>query len=177
MKLHLCYYGNPILRKKTAPVAEITDEIRQLVRDMEETMKAHNGIGLAACQVGHAVAVCIILAPHEDTEEGWAKAPTRVFINPKLSDPSLETWTYNEGCLSIPKVRGLVTRPMSITVTAQNLDGTICTERLTGWPARICMHENDHLNGVLFIDRISDREQRLVEPLLKQIKKEFNKLM
>lgn len=174
MQLPILYYGNPILRKKTSPVLEITDEIRAFIHDLEETMLAHNGIGIAAPQVGKSVAIFLTSFPLEDDQGHFRHAPTRIFINPKLSNPSTETWLHEEGCLSIPKYYGEVERPVKITVTAQDIDGKEFTEQFEGWPARVCMHENDHLNGVLFPDRMSPKKRQEIEPILRQIKKHYN---
>lgn len=171
MILRLAYYGDPILRKKTAPVKEITDEIRQLVKDMTETMHAKNGIGLSANQVHHSISLFIICppVPSEDGNE-WRDGELRVFINPKLKDPSKQTIILPEGCLSIPGIYADIQRPACITVEAMDLDGKIFVETFTGWPARVIMHENDHINGVLFIDRVLGKERQRLEPRLRELK-------
>lgn len=180
MKLPFAYYGAPILRKKVEAVQEVTDEIRKFIRDMEETMHAHHGMGLAAPQVCRSQAIFIICPPipinNPDEPEEYAQGKIQVFINPKLSNPSNTLVTINEGCLSIPNVRGDVTRPESVTVEALDENGTPFIKKFSGLEARIIMHENDHLNGVLFIDRLQDlRLRKKIEPLLRAIKKEFNK--
>lgn len=174
MKLPLIYYGNPLLRKKAEPVAEITQEIKQLIQDMLETMQAQDGLGIAAPQVGRSLAIFITAPPIEDGKGGYTQLPPRVFINPKLSNPTNEGWPHSEACMSIPKLSGTVIRPVQITVTAQDIHGKEFTEVFTGWPARVLMHENDHLNGVLFIDRIPQDERRAMEDALRKIKKQYN---
>jgi peptide deformylase len=174
MKLPIIYFGNSILRTKTQPVTEITDEIRTLVADMIETMQAHNGLGISAPQIGKSLAIFIISPPIESADDKYEQAPPRVFINPKLTEPSPETWLHSEGCLSIPKVYGDVWRPTQITVTALDLEGKEFTEVFEGWPARVIMHENDHINGVLFIDRIPMHQRKKIEPQLRDIKKRYN---
>lgn len=174
MKLHLAYYGNPILRKKGDKITEITPELRQLVADMEETMIAHNGIGLAAPQVHRSLALFIVNVPPETEEnEPPITVETKVFINPKILEYSKEQWVRGEGCLSIPGVYSPVIRPCTITVEATDLDGNLFTEEFTGLKARAIMHENDHINGKLFIDRLSSKERDHLEPLLREIKKKF----
>lgn len=172
MKKPLTYYGNPILRQKCAHVDAITDDILQFIQDLEDTMKAANGIGISAPQLGRALMICITSFPIEDETGHYENAPPKVYINPKLSNPSDEMWVHDEGCLSIPKVYAEVARPVSITVTAQDIHGKEFTEELSGWAARVMMHENDHLNGVLFIDRVSKKERQALDSKLRQIKKE-----
>lgn len=180
MKLELMYYGNPLLRKKAVPITEITDEIRQLVQDMRETMIEHNGIGLAAQQIGKAISLCITEVPipvrvSEDSNEvRWNPGPLRVYINPKLIAHSEEQWTQSEGCLSIPGIYGDVTRPVHIKITATDLEGNIFEEELSWLDARAFMHENDHLNGVLCIDRVHGKERQALEPGLHAVKKKFS---
>lgn len=175
MKLPLIYYGNPILRKKGARVEAITDELRQLVSDMEETLIAHEGYGLAAPQINHSIALFLTKVAENSDEDPNAPRNTRVFINPKILEYSQEEWLRGEGCLSIPQVYGTVSRPVSIKVEATDIEGNRFTEEFTGLPARAIMHENDHINGVLFIDRIHGKERQELEPYLRFIKKNFNK--
>lgn len=174
MKLPLVYYGNPLLRKKAQPVTEITEEIKKLIQDMLETMQAQDGLGIAAPQVGRSLAIFITSPPVEDGKGGFTQAPPRVFINPRLSNPSDQGWVHSEACMSIPKLYGDVIRPVQITVTALDVNGKEFTEVFTGWPARVIMHENDHLNGVLFIDRIPQDQRRDMEVDLRKIKKQHN---
>jgi len=173
VKLPILYYGNPILRQKSTPVEAVTDEIRAFIKDLEETMDMHQGIGISAPQVGRPIAICLTRYPIEDEYGHYQRAPTRVFINPYLSNPSQEVWAHEEGCLSIPKVYGEVARPVKITVTALDIDGKEFTEELEGWAARVLMHENDHLHGVLFVDRISKKQRNELEAKLRKIKKFF----
>ena len=93
----------------------------------------------------------------------------KVFINPTLSEPSLETWTVQEGCLSIPSIHADVQRPKEITVEYTNLKGEQVKERVKGWEARVILHENDHIQGVLFIDHISKKKRAELEPFLKRM--------
>lgn len=174
MQLPLFYYGNTVLRQKAQLVTEVNDEIRKLIADMEDTMNSFNAIGISANQVGKLLSVCLTRYPVEDEYGRYDRAPTRVFINPKLSNPSRETWVHDEGCLSIPKIYEDVERPVSITVTALDENGKEFTEELSGWAARVLMHENDHLNGVLFIDRIAQKRRNEIEAALRRLKKTHN---
>lgn len=171
MILPLLRYGNPLLRAKAEPVTKITDEIRQFVKDLEDTMRSFDGLGIAAPQVGKRVAIFLIAPPIGEDEKGFIQAPTRVFINPKLSAPSQELWSHSEANPVLPEISGQVLRPNQITVTAQDIDGREFTETFTDWPARVIMHENDHLNGVLFIDRLSPKERKQIETQLQLLKK------
>ncbi len=172
MNQPLIYYGNPILRQKCTEVTAITDDIRAFIQDLHDTMLETNGIGISAPQLGRSLAIFFTRYPIEDEKGQYTTAPVKLYINPKLSKPSSETWCHEEGCLSIPKVYAEVERPVRITITAQDIDGNEFTEELTGWAARVAMHENDHLNGVLFIDRISKKKRNEIEAKLRQLKKE-----
>ena len=175
MKLPLAYYGDPILRKKATHVNEINDEVKQLVNDMIETMNAHNGMGLAAPQVHQSLRVFITCVPieSEEEEDKWIPGPVRIYINPQLSSPSDQLWDYEEGCLSIPKIYRNVIRPVGIIIEAKDLNGNEFKEHLIGLDARVAMHENDHINGVLYIDRLLPDERKELEPNLREIKKRF----
>lgn len=175
MKLPLAYYGDPILRKKGARVDEINDEIRQLVNDMIETMLENNGIGIAAPQVHKSLTLFVTYAPVKGADDKWHPGKIRVFINPKIISYSEEQTIYSEGCLSIPKLYSEVARPSKITIEATDLEGNRFTEEFQDFEAHIVMHENDHINGVLFIDRVHGKERKELEPKLKEIKKKFFK--
>jgi peptide deformylase len=173
MLLTIRYYGDPMLRKKGQRVAEITEEIRSLVASMTETMEHYNGIGLAAPQVGRDLSL-FILRDYMIDEQGrfLGIAPeVKVFINPELCFVSKQTDVDEEGCLSVPKLKADVERPYSIIIEATNLLGERFREELSGYNARVRLHENDHINGTLFVDRLSPREKKRVEPLLRALKK------
>lgn len=170
--LPLAYYGEPVLRKKAEPVTAITDEIKQLAEAMIETMDSCDGVGLAAPQVHQSLRLFVTRAPTHEDERGKAL----VFINPVLSSPSSKTVLIGEGCLSIPGIHFDIERPSEITVTYTNLEGETVTSHFTGFPARVIMHENDHINGVLYIDRLKDKEKKEIEPFLKNLKKSLSSL-
>ena len=176
MLLELAYYGDPVLRKKTTTVAEITEEVRKTVADMVETMYEKNGIGLSANQVFITHSIFITCAPIPDENfEKWLPGKLKIFINPKLSNPSQEIWEQDEGCISIPGIYGEVTRPWKITVEYMDLDGKTQKEEFEGMEARVIMHENDHINGVLYIDRMFGKKRQELEHKLKDIKKKYSK--
>lgn len=175
MKKDLVYYGSPILREKCVEVKEITDEIRQIAQDLIDTVLDKDGAGLAAPQIGYNVRIFVSRYENGADAEGWPiLCPPKIYINPKLKAPSSEMDTHGEGCLSILGIYEEVTRPYSIEVEALDLDGNTFTETATGWRARNLMHENDHLNGVLFIDRIAPSRRKKIEPKLKDLKKKHN---
>ena len=167
--LPLAYCGDPILRTQADTIVEISSDIRKLVEEMIETMDACNGIGLAAPQVHHSIRLFIVRAPQENDQGSLEPGEITVFINPSLSLPSNETWTASEGCLSIPTIRSPVVRPKEITVEYTSLDGSTVKKRYSGWAARAIMHENDHLNGVLFIDRLNHEDRAKLTSLLQNL--------
>lgn len=175
MKLDLCYYGDQRLREKAKPVVKITDEIRRFCDDMIETMLAYNGIGLAATQVGRMLRIFVSNVDYEDKEGEIHLCEPIVYINPKLLNPSDLIVERSEGCLSIPKLYAAVARPLTITVEAQDREGKLFTKECYGYLARNVMHENDHLNGILFIDRIKGKRRTQLEPELRRIKQEYYK--
>ncbi len=173
MILDLVYYANPLLRTRSTEVAKITDEIHTLIQDMIETMDAKNGIGLAAVQIGKPIRLFIARSYIEQPDGSWAISAPQVYINPQLSEHSTETIEDEEGCLSIPGLKGTVVRPLKLTIEALDQNGKSFIEHLEGYNARIRMHENDHLNGVLFIDRLDIHAKHKLEPFLQEIKKNY----
>lgn len=169
--LPLAYYGHPILRKVADPIEAITPDLRALVKEMIETMDGFDGIGLAAPQIHHSIQLFIIRKPVEAEGGKIEFKEVKVFINPKLSAPSRETWKVEEGCLSIPSIQAEVERPKEITVEYLDLSGNPMKERVSGWEARVIMHENDHVNGILFIDHLEAKERQYLEPLLESLQK------
>jgi peptide deformylase len=159
------------LRKKGERVDEITDDIRKLAADMIETFDDKNGIGLAAQQVGRPLALFVMrhYIHHEDGK--WDVTEPFVYINPKILEYSGEKWVEEEGCLSIPKLRMPVERPFRIKIEATDLEGKRFTQELEWHNARAVMHENDHINGVLYIDRVEDKFRKPFEAALREIKK------
>jgi peptide deformylase len=172
--LPLAYYGEAILKKQAEPVAEITTDLLKLIEEMVETMDACNGIGLAAPQVHHSIRLIVMRMPIETEQNTIESGEVQILINPKLSLPSEETWKAAEGCLSIPTIRALVERPKEITVEYTSLDGKTVEKRISGWEARVVMHENDHIEGILFIDRLSQEEQLKLQPHLQNLDKRIH---
>lgn len=176
MRLPIRIYGDPVLRAHCGEVTEITEEIRALVRDMIETMDVdHRGIGLAAPQVGHPLRLFVLRNYIQDEQGKTMLSAPQVFINPKLSSPGKNELVMEEGCLSIPGVRVDVKRPDRITVDAIGLDGKPFHEEVEGINARVRMHENDHINGTLIVDRADAETRKRIEPQLRALKKRAKK--
>jgi peptide deformylase len=171
--LQLRYYGDPILRKAAKPVEQITDEIRQLCDDMIETMLSYEAIGLAAPQVGHLLRIFVSNVAYEDEKGEVHLGEPKVYINPTLTHPSDALVERSEGCLSLPKFYLPIARPLSIELEATDLQGNLFKEQCYGYQARNRMHENDHLNGVLFIDRIKGKRRTEIESTLRRIKQQY----
>lgn len=171
MKLPLAYYGDAILRKKGKLVTEIDDTIRQLVSDMAQTMEAHKGCGLAAPQVHQSLALFITCIPRYLDDDTMLPGELRVFINPRIITYSTDMWACSEACLSIPGLREDVARPLEVTIQATNLEGQEFEETFVEFDAHVIMHENDHINGVLFIDRLPPKKKKELEGRLREIKK------
>jgi len=154
--LKVARMGHPVLREKCKPIdpAKITSpEVQRLIRDMLETMFEYNGVGLAAPQV--YTPLRLVIAGGEEDERGRPRL--RVLINPEIDveDEGRRLGMY-EGCLSIPGLRGYVERPAHITVKAHDEKGEPVELELEGFPAVVMQHECDHLDGVLYVDRIED---------------------
>lgn len=171
MTLEIVLYGDPVLRQKASPIAEVTPEVRELANEMIETMiAADSGVGLAAPQIGCSIRLFVLRDEKPSDSDEMEFYPPEVVINPVFSNPSKEIEEADEGCLSLPRIQVKVTRPLQIDVRYTNLQGEEVQERLKGFRARVFMHENDHLNGTLIIDRTSDKERRQAEPMLRKIK-------
>jgi peptide deformylase len=178
MILPITQYGNPVLRKKCKRVTEVTDEMRTLVDDMIETMEDAQGVGLAAPQVDHGFQLAIVDVSHDpecisylrvDGEDAkMVDLMPLVFINPELKLGS-EKESSTEGCLSIDGITAEVKRPREIIATLERLDGTKITVETDGLLARAIQHETDHLNGILFTDRISAASKVSIRRKLKRL--------
>ena len=173
MVLPIYLYGHDALRQETEPVTENTEELRALIENMIETMRSANGIGLAAPQVGRrerlfVVDVTPMAAEMEEDGESVPPQPM-VFINPEIVEEGDTTTDMEEGCLSIPDVREVVSRPDRVRV--QYRDRNFETQELeTGSVlARVVQHEHDHLEGVLFTDYLSSFRKRLLSRSLRQM--------
>ena len=171
--LPVTLFGDKILRNKATEVKDVDMDTIKLITDMFETMHNAYGIGLAASQVGADKAIFLVDISEMEGEED--KKPM-VIINPKIKKRSEETIVMEEGCLSIPDIRGDVIRPKSITLKYQDTDFKKHTIKVDGLLARVIQHEYDHLQGILFTDLVSDElKKKLKKPLnnIKRRKVEF----
>src|SRR5438067_4921692 len=181
MKLLIRKYGDPALRIKGKPVAEVDGSIRELAENMLETMRAANGIGLAAQQVGEALQLTVVdVSAVEDrpstmTWNGREVNPNDhmplIIINPQI-ETGAEKEIASEGCLSFPEISADVERAGWARVEAQTIDGEQVEIEATGLLARALQHEIDHLNGILFIDRMSSAAKASLSSKLKRMQKE-----
>jgi peptide deformylase len=160
--LHLL--GSPVLRQKAARVARVDDEVRQLVDDLLETMRAARGVGLAANQVGVARRVAVVDVGEDDP-------PPLILINPVIVERGEELETVEEGCLSVPEIFGEVERPARVVVEALDRDGTPYRAEAHGYKARAIQHEIDHLDGILFLDHLSAVKRGLLLAKWKKARK------
>jgi peptide deformylase len=160
-------YGAPVLRKKAKPVAGATDDVLRLALDMFETMHKAQGIGLAATQVGSLHRLLVVDLTGMDGYEDFR--PLTV-INPEIVSQE-GTWTMEEGCLSIPEVRDDVDRPETITLRYRDANFDEYELTASDILSRVILHEIDHLNGVLFIDRISEGRRKTHADQLRKIEK------
>ncbi|MBI5396355.1 MAG: peptide deformylase [Verrucomicrobia bacterium] len=180
MILPIVKYGHPVLRQRGAKIPAMTLEIRALAADMIETMHAANGVGLAAQQVGKAL--MLLVADVGDSERPSTLEidgkPVNVhdhmpmvLINQVITEPTGDV-LGNEGCLSFPGISADIRRAEAITVTAMGLNGKTTTFRCSGLLARVIQHEGDHLNGVLFIDRMDSATKVSLGGQLKRLARE-----
>jgi peptide deformylase len=180
MVLPIVHYNDPVLRKKGVKVTAFDAALAKLSSDMIDTMHDAHGIGLAAQQIGLALQLCVIDLTEADWDFTWELDGSRppldlimpmVIANPEVKKlPSPET-VYEEGCLSFPKIRGDVVRPDAISVKFQDAQGVPHTLNCDGMLARCIQHENDHLNGVLFIDRMEKKVRTSIDRAVKDLAK------
>ena len=178
MLLPIVAYGDPVLKRKAQPIDKDYPKLDELIKNMWETMYNAHGVGLAAPQIGLSIRLFVIDASPfaedeslDKEEQAALKNFKRVFINPTIIDESGTEWDFNEGCLSIPDVREDVFRKPDINIHYFDQDFNEHTESLNGLAARVVQHEYDHIEGVLFTDRISNLKKRLVKGKLNNIAK------
>ena len=178
--LRVCYYGDPVLRKKSEPVTEVTDDIRNFATRMIESMYRNNGIGLAAPQVGRNIRLVTLAtsAPGEPlpptASPGEIMLAARMplaLVNPEIVSVAESVDTAEEGCLSLPGIAGNVERPVSVVLKTQLLSGETISVECGNLLGRCIQHELDHLNGILFVDRMSEEDYKVVSKNLRQLKK------
>ena len=178
MILPIVAYGDPVLRKVADTIDAAYPDLEKLITNMKETMYNASGVGLAAPQIGKAIRLFLIDASPfaeddnlSEEERTVLKSFNRVFINPKILEEEGEEWIFNEGCLSIPDVREDVSRQPKITIEYQDENFTVHTETLEGLAARVFQHEFDHIEGILFTDKLSTLKKRIIKKKLENISK------
>lgn len=171
-------FGDPVLREPATSLAVPDEDVRRLAADMIETMRAESGVGLAAQQIGLTDAICVVEVPPDyDVDESGARqhpdqAMPMVLVNPRILSQGEETRSAEEGCLSFPSVCGAIKRPLDIHLAYRTLDGQDEEIALTGFLARVVQHEVDHLNGILFIDRMTPVKRAALSGRLKRMRRE-----
>lgn len=181
MILPIVAYGHPVLRKLAVDIDENYPDLAKLIEDMWETMYASNGVGLAAPQINRDIRVFVIdsaqiFANMDDAdreEENYPDAPgvKQVFINAHIVEEHGDDWAYNEGCLSIPKIREDIYRAEEVTIRYQDENFKEHTKSFNGVTGRIILHEYDHIDGKLFIDKVSPLKRKLMKRKLDDISK------
>jgi peptide deformylase len=178
MILPIIAYGDPVLRKVSVAIDTDYPDLEKLIANMKETMYNASGVGLAAPQIGKAIRLFLIdaspFAEDEDISEKdreVLKSFNRVFINAQILEEQGEEWVFNEGCLSIPDVREDVFRQPKIKIEYQDEEFKTHTETLEGLAARVFQHEYDHIEGILFTDKLSTLKKRIIKKKLENISK------
>ena len=181
MILPIVAYGNPVLRKVAHDIDENYPQLDKLIEDMWETMYASNGVGLAAPQVGRDIRLFVMdsaqifanMDEKDREEENYPDAPgiKQVFINAHVVEEHGDDWSYNEGCLSIPKIREDIYRAEEVTIEYMDEHFQKHAKTFNGISARIILHEYDHIDGKLFIDYLSPLKRKLLKRKLDDISK------
>ena len=181
MSLEIVHYNDPVLKRKGEKITEFGDSLASLCSQMVQTMHEAHGIGLAAQQVGRALQLCVVDLRGAEAEFGWkldgASPPLELIMPMVLANPKVTVArgtpaaSSEEGCLSFPEIRGDIERAERITAKYQDETGVAHTLECTGLFARCIQHEVDHLNGVLFIDRMSKEVREAVDEAVKALAK------
>lgn len=179
MILPIVAYGHPVLREKTAEIGPDYPQLDKLIEDMWETMYASNGVGLAAPQVNRSIRLFVVDSTQifdnldEDEKDQYPDGPgiKEVFINASIVSLNGEEWSYNEGCLSIPKIREDIYRNETVVMEYQDIEFNTHVRTFNGITGRVILHEYDHIEGKLFIDRISLLKKKLIKGKLEDISK------
>jgi len=177
--LPIVAYGHPVLRKVTGDIDADYPGLAKLIDDMWETMYGSSGVGLAAPQVNKEIRLFVIDTEQmfnnmeEDERKKYPDSPglKQVFINAHIAELDGEEWAYNEGCLSIPKIREDITRHETVTLDYEDENFEHHTKTFSGLTARVILHEYDHIDGKLFIDHISPLKRKLMKGRLNDISK------
>lgn len=178
MVLPIVAYGDPVLRKVGKEITQEYPNLDELIVNMQETMKNAQGVGLAAPQIGRDIRLFLIDASPfaesdelDEKEKEFLKTFKKIFINAQIIEEEGEEWAFSEGCLSIPNINEDVYRNETITIEYQDENFENKRETLSGLAARIFQHEYDHIEGILFTDKLSSLKKRLLKKKLENISK------
>lgn len=178
MVLPIVAYGDPILKKKAKEISEDQEKLEELIDNMWETMYNASGVGIAAPQVGRSLRLFVVDAsPYADDESlpeeerKQLKRAKKAYINPIIRERKGDDWAFTEGCLSIPGINEDIFRPEAITIDYYDRNFEKHTDSFNGLAARVIQHEYDHIEGVLFTDKLPSLKKRLIKNKLKNIAK------
>lgn len=162
-------YGHPVLRRKADKISPDYPGLKEFINDMRETMKVSDGIGLAAPQVGKSISLFIVDGSDLAEDDPAMTDFKKVFINAEILEETGDKWVYNEGCLSFPGIHEDISRPSVIRIRYYDEDFVLHEEVFDGMRARIVQHEYDHVQGVLFIDRMAPIRRKMLAGKLNAI--------
>ncbi len=178
MVLPIIAYGDPVLRKVGVAIDKDYPDLEKLISNMKDTMKNARGVGLAAPQIGKAIRLFLVdTTPFaeddelDEKERDFLKNYKKIFINAKILKEEGEKWSFGEGCLSIPNINEDVSREGTVTIEYQDENFKKHTETVSGLAARVIQHEYDHIEGILFTDKLSSLKKRLLKKKLEKISK------
>jgi peptide deformylase len=171
MKLPIIAYGDSVLRKKATDITAEYPNLKELIGNMFETMYGAHGVGLAAPQIGLAIRLFVIDATSFAEDEPSLKDFKKVFINAEIIEETGEKWSFNEGCLSIPDIREDVERKQNVTLAYFDENWVKHEETFSGLAARVIQHEYDHIDGKLFVDKLSPLRKAMLNNRLISISK------
>ena len=172
MKLSIFAFGQPVLRQKAMDIAPDYPELGQLIEDMWETLYHADGVGLAAPQIGKSIRLFMVDTRQMEEKGKQVDQPIKkVFINAQILEQWGENWVYEEGCLSIPDVRGEVSRPAQLRIRYLDESFNEQEEVYSGITARVIQHEYDHIEGILFIEHLSPVKKTMIRNRLENIRR------
>lgn len=170
MVLPVYGYGHPILRQEAEGIGPDYPDLKELIENMWDTMYAAKGVGLAAPQIGLPIRLFLVDTEQAFEEEEMNKGICKVFINAEILEEGGNSWSYEEGCLSIPEVRSKVDRLEEVTIQYMDEDFQLHTETYDGINARVILHEYDHIDGILFTDHLKPLKKRMLKRRLNKIR-------
>jgi len=170
MILPVFAFGQPVLKKRATDINKNYEGLESLISNMWETMYAAHGVGIAAPQIGASIRLFVIDSIQIMEEEKKAEGIKKVFINAKIIEESGELWSYEEGCLSIPNIRGDVERQQKVRIQYLDENFDKHDEIYEGINARVIQHEYDHIEGVLFVEKLKPLKKKLIQRKLNDIK-------